>query len=254
MKWRRILTIILLGIFLFSAYKIFSYLYEGWKTRSVYDGLRKLYQNQLNYEEYTGEQAGTSSEADSSGSESMMERYKTLLEINPDVVGWISVPNTAIDYPVVQADDNDYYLNRDFYGKPSRAGAIFMDYRSDARGRDRHIILYGHHMRNGTMFKELEKYKSEDFFSQNNVIVFNTLFNEMKWEVFSVYVTETNFPYTQIYFASDEEYVSFLKKIRERSMYQKDIKLTQKDQILTLSTCTYEYDDARLVIHAKRVQ
>ncbi|NLU35414.1 MAG: class B sortase [Clostridiales bacterium] len=257
MKWRRILILILLAVFLFSSYKIFSYLYEGWKTRSTYDEMRKLYEESLILEEQTRKQEETPSgqnspRANSSGG--IMERYKALLEINPDVVGWVRVPNTVIDYPVVQAQDNDYYLRRDIYGNYASAGAIFMDYRSDAQGRGRHIILYGHHMKNGTMFKELDKYKKKEFFDENNFVRFDSLFSEMKWEVFSVYVTETDFPYIQTDINSDEEYIAFLRMIKNRSMHQKDIELMQEDQILTLSTCSYEYDDARLVVHARRVR
>ena len=182
-----------------------------------------------------------------------MSRYLSLLEINQDVVGWISVPNTVIDYPVVQAEDNDYYLRRDIHGKRANAGTIYMDYRSDAQSKDNNTILYGHHMRNGSMFKDLVKYKQEEFFLQNDDIRFDTLFDEIKWEVFSVYITEADFPYTQTTFASDEDYLDFLDKIKGKSMFEKEMTLSKEDQILTLSTCTYEYDDARFVVHARRV-
>jgi sortase B len=182
-----------------------------------------------------------------------MKRYMSLLDVNSDLVGWVSVPGTVIDYPVVQADDNDFYLRRDIHKQAASGGAIFMDYRSDSKGQGRHTILYGHHMRNGTMFKELEKFKNAEFFEQNGYVRFDTLFAEIEWEVFSVYITDTTFPYIQVSFSSDEEYVDFLKRIQNKSIYQKDIELNAEDQILTLSTCTYEYDDARFVVHARRI-
>jgi sortase B len=252
MKWRNILVIIMLGVFLYSSYQIFSYLYEGWKSDSAYNQIRRQYEEQLQTEA-----AATDNITDTAGSSretSIMERYKSLLEINSDLVGWITVPNTVINYPVVQSGDNNYYLRRDFNGNRANAGTIFMDYRCDARCRGKHIILYGHHMRNGSMFKDLVKYKREDFFQKNGYIRFDTLYEEIEWEVFSVYITEVDFPYGQTAFDSDEEYITFLEGIKGRSMFEKDIELTEEAQILTLSTCTYEYDNARLVVHARRVR
>ena len=260
MKWRKVLVVLLLGVFLYSSYQIFSYLYVSHKEKSTYDQIRELYAEELKYENQFKEEGNTAPSANLpektniSGKGSIMERYAPLLEINSDLVGWVSVPDTVIDYPVVQAKDNNYYLRRDIHGNSARAGTIFMDYRSDARARGRHTILYGHHMRNGSMFKDLEKYKNEGFFQENGYIRFDTLFAEIEWEVFAVYITDTNFPYTQVTFASDEDYMDFLKRIKNKSMYQKDIELTEEDQILTLSTCTYEYDDARFVVHARRVR
>jgi sortase B len=186
--------------------------------------------------------------------QNILPKYQPLLEINEDVVGWIKIPNTSIDYPVLQANDNEYYLNRDIYRKKNRAGSIFMDYRIKLDGRDKHIILYGHHMRDGTMFKDLIKYKNKDFFYKNNVIQFDTLYEEIKWEVFSVYITGTDFNYIKTRFNTPAEYENFLTTIKNKSLFPTDVVLTANDQILTLSTCTYEYDDARFVVHARRVK
>lgn len=255
MKWRNILIVILLGVFLYSSYEIFSYLYESHKDKSTYDQIREQYEEQLQLEaKQTATPENFPEPENSPGKRSIMERYLTLLEINSDLVGWISVPNTIVDYPVVQADDNDYYLRRNIHRERANAGTIYMDYRSDPQSKGQHTILYGHHMRNGSMFKDLVKYKDADFFQENDYIRFNTLFDEIEWEVFSVYITDTTFPYIQVAFDSDEEYVDFLERIKDKSMHEKDIKLSEEDQILTLSTCTYEYDDARFVVHARRVR
>jgi sortase B len=184
----------------------------------------------------------------------ILPKYRPLLEINEDVVGWIKIPNTSIDYPVLQADDNEYYLNRNIYREKNRAGSIFMDYRIKLDSKDRHIIIYGHHMRDGTMFKDLIKYKNKDFFYTNNIIQFDTLYEEIKWEVFSVYITGTDFNYIKTHFNTPAEYENFLIAIKNKSLFPTDVELTADDQILTLSTCTYEYNDARFVVHARRVQ
>ncbi|NCC47627.1 MAG: sortase, partial [Clostridia bacterium] len=94
-------------------------------------------------------------------------QFRELLEINDDVIGWIIIPGTMIDYPVVQGDDNKWYLDHDLYGEEDKAGTVFMDYRMTLDGKDRHQILYGHHLRQGTMFTDLMKYKNADFFQKN---------------------------------------------------------------------------------------
>jgi sortase B len=266
MKWRKILIIICLGVFLYSAYQIVAYLYDNYRSKSTYDKIREEYEKQLELEKEAAQPTkqpvnipnvpinpNVPSTPDLSGKRMMMDRYSSLLEINKDVVGWITVPSTVIDYPVVQAKDNDFYLRRNIHGERATAGTIFMDFRSDARAGGGHIILYGHHMRNGTMFKDLVKYKDEEFFQDQANIRFNTLYEEIEWEVFSVYVTDADFNYRQTEFSSVEEYLSFLNKLQSKSMFDKGIELTGDDQILTLSTCTYEYDDARFVVHARRV-
>ena len=187
-----------------------------------------------------------------SGKRNIMKRYMSLLDVNSDLVGWVSVPGTIMII-LLYRPTTMIFTSDGISISRLPAGAIFMDYRSDSKGQGRHTILYGHHMRNGTMFKELEKYKNAEFFEQNGYVRFDTLFAEIEWEVFSVYITDTTFPYIQVSFSSDEEYVDFIKRIQNKSIYQKDIELNAEDQILTLSTCTYEYDDARFVVHARRI-
>ncbi|HCS73519.1 MAG TPA: SrtB family sortase [Clostridiales bacterium] len=265
MKWRKILIVICIGVFLYSAWQIVSYFYDNYKSKSTYDKIRDEYKQQLEIEKeviLSTNKSGNSLITISpdildipAKSEKIYfkERYLSLIEINKDVVGWISIPNTVIDYPVVQAEDNNFYLRRNIHGEKATAGTIFMDYKSNALAEGGHIILYGHHMRNGTMFKDLVKYKEEDFFQNHENIQYNTLTKEMEWEVFSVYISKADFNYRLTEFSSEMKYLEFLHKLEDKSMFKKEIELSEDDQILTLSTCTYEYDDARLVVHARRV-
>ena len=183
-----------------------------------------------------------------------LSKYEQLLEINKDVVGWINVPNTKIDYPIMQSYDNLYYLDKTINLEKNRAGSIFMDFRNSGDGQDKHTIIYGHHMRDGTMFKGLIKYENEDFFNNQNIIQVDTLFEEQKWEVFCAYVTGIDFDYLRTHFNTPDEYTTFLTMIQEKSLFPSDVVLTENDQILTLSTCTYDYNEARLVVHAKKIQ
>lgn len=181
----------------------------------------------------------------------VQEKFLELLKVNKDVVGWIKVPDTVIDYPVMQSTDNKYYLEHDINGKKLKSGSIFMDYRNTPAGENWNTILYGHHMKNGTMFKDLMKYKKKDFFKKNRVISFDTLYGNSRWEIFSVYITDIYFDYIQTRFETTEEYLGFLNRITNKSLYKSDVKLGENDKILTLSTCTYEFDNARLAIHAR---
>lgn len=180
---------------------------------------------------------------------------------NATTVGHLVVPNTIIDYDVVKTINNEYFRVHDENGNPTAdtngkvtsAGAIYMDCRNKGDGSDRNAIIYGHNMKNGTGFKGLMSYKANTFFQENKYIYFGNSNKKTKWEVFSVYVTDTNFNYIQTDFESDEEYIKFLNRIKNKSRFTSDVQLTAKDHILTLSTCSYEFDDARFAIHAKLI-
>jgi sortase B len=176
------------------------------------------------------------------------------MALNKDVVGLITIPGTEISYPVVQAKDNTYYLTHNAAGKHAVAGAIFMDYRCDAQLLRHNIILYGHHMKNDTMFATLVNFKGASFFNTHKVIEYATPTGLTKWEVFSAYVTDTSFYYIQTDFASDGMYLDFIQKLQKKSLHKTDAVLTAEDDVLTLSTCTYEFENARFVVHARRVR
>ena len=129
-----------------------------------------------------------------------------------------------------------------------------MDYRNKRDGSDKNIIIYGHHMKDGSMFKTLMNYKEEGFYGQHPFIEYDSIKESTKWEIFSMYITDTKFDYIRTDFDSDEEYESFLKEIQSRSLYDTGVQVRKEDKILTLSTCTYEFDDARFTVHAKLIQ
>ena len=171
---------------------------------------------------------------------------------NEDVVGWITIPDTRIDYPVVQGKDNKFYLDHDLNQRKSVGGTIFMDYRANVETLTGNIVLYGHHMKNGSMFTALMGYKDKTFFQEHPIIEYNTPDSRTKWQIFSAYVTNTKFYYIETKF-TDETFRDFLTTISKKSKFRTDIPLNEIDAILTLSTCTYEFDDARFVVHAKRL-
>jgi len=263
------LMIVSAGVFIYSLSMIGYTLYSSYRNKDLMSEAQRIYYEQqqftptFNYKPsfdnmlrsiVMNESAAPEDKGGVSSNAEILPEYKPLLEITEDIVGWINIPNTVINYPVVQADDNEYYLNRAYTGEINKGGSIFMDFRNRGDGTDRNIILYGHHMRDGSMFKALTRFQDEEFLKRNPVFSFNTLYGRYDWEIFSVYVTGTDFKYIQTRFLTPDEYQSFLDTIKDKSLFDIDVELTTGDRIITLSTCTYDYSDARLVIHAKLIE
>lgn len=181
--------------------------------------------------------------------------FSTLQEINKDTVGWLTVNNTRIDYPVVQAKDNDYYLRRDYYQNKNRHGWIFMDYRNNPDELNENTIIYGHNLANQTMFGTL-RYALNSYWykkSANQIITFNTPNENMKFQIFSIYTIPTTNDYLDITFPTTDAYQTYIDLVKGRSIYDFNIEVATDDKILTLSTCA-NGNDKRLVIHAKLIK
>ncbi|HIU36358.1 MAG TPA: class B sortase [Candidatus Fimenecus excrementigallinarum] len=194
-------------------------------------------------------------------------KYRSLYNENNDFVGWITVPNTAINHPVVQGEDNSYYLRRDFYKQYLRRGTIFMDYRNDPENLNVNTILYGHNYLDSTMFSDLEKYKDIEFYKTAPVIEFNTIYGDYKWKVFAVFLTtaspelDNDYVFNYIYpFMTESSTEEFIAEVAKRSLYDTGVDVLPTDKILTLSTCTRDMDitrkqeDARCVVMARLVR
>lgn len=233
-KTRKILNIILIGILLFSSYKILNKFMQYKKADKVYTQMKEIKKSiVLNNNNKTNKKA------------------LDLSNINSDYRGWININNTNIDYPILQARDNEYYLKKDINKSNLASGSIFLDFRNN-KFLDKNTIIYGHYMKNDTMFSELKYYKDANFFNRNNKINITTPDNKiLKYQVFSVYVTDANDNYIQTNFESDYEYEEFLNKISNKSLFHNNLNVNTSDRILTLSTCSYEFENARMVIHAK---
>ncbi len=201
------------------------------------------------------------------GSEGVLSDFSKLLEANPDTVGWITVPNTKIDYVVVQSPDDaktiaeggdPYYLYRDFYGNDTKYGSVFLDYRSGLDAKN--LILHGHHMRDGRMFANLTDFDQLDVYKNTPVFTFNTLYEKNKWKIISIFKTNTLswqgeiFNYLRGVFSSDYDFLNFVYELRMRSIIDCPVDVNENDTIVTLSTCTYDYEDFRFVVVARKVR
>lgn len=196
-----------------------------------------------------------------------LHRFDELLAQNSDCVGWITVPNTKIDNPVYQAADNSYYLNRDATKKYNVYGAVFADYHDfiGQNGNSTNVTLYGHHMKDGTMFANLHYYKKISFYQENPVLTFDTVYgNGGKYKIFACMITNAEskddsgyyFDYTIPEFENDDAFLSWIEQIQRRSLYITPVDIEPGDEILTLSTCTYEIKgvELRCVVVARKVR
>lgn len=176
--------------------------------------------------------------------------FDALWAINPDVVGWIYIPDTNINYPILQGETNDTYLYHLINGKYNHSGSIFMDYRNTPDYTDQNTILYGHHMGDGSMFADIVKFKRQSYYDSHPIGYLFTPERTYELVFFTSYVTDISDVSWRMNFSSTEDYADWLGNSAARSEFSSGILPTLSDQILTLSTCTYEYDDARFILAA----
>ena len=180
--------------------------------------------------------------------------FSELKKKNDDVVGWIQVSGTNVNYPFVQGTDNKYYLTHQFDKKKNQAGWVFMDYRNSKEEFDKNTILYGHGRLDKTMFGSLRNVIKSNWYSNsaNHVVKLSTEYENTLWQVFSTYKIKTTTDYLQVSFSNDEEYADFLDMLSNRSVYDYKVPVTPKDKIITLSTCNN--DTEKIVLHAKLIK
>ena len=180
--------------------------------------------------------------------------FSQLKSRNSDTVGWIQVPNTNINYPFVQAKDNDYYLHRSFDKKTNSAGWVFLDFRNNIKKLDQNTIIYAHGRYDMTMFGSLREILRSGWTndSSNHVVRISTENENTLWQVFSVYHLPTTTDYLYTNFQSDQNFSNFLKMISGRSAHNFNTTVSQSDHILTLSTCYNKQE--RMVLHAKLIK
>lgn len=171
---------------------------------------------------------------------------------NPDTVGWIQIPGTGISYPLMHTGDDSYYLNHTFSKKVNSAGSIFMETLNNPDFSDLHTIIYGHNMKNGSMFAGLKEYRSASYMVTHPNIYVDLADGTHAYQVFSVYEADADSDSYTIGFAPDEQYETFLSTIKSRSQYDTGVEVTKEDSIITLSTCTRN-GEKRFVVHAKKL-
>lgn len=188
----------------------------------------------------------------------ILPEYQQLYKRNPDMVGWLKIEGTPIDYPVMQhSQDPDFYLNHDFDGKENRNGLPFLDARCDIQGSNA-LLIHGHNMKNGLMFNSLMQYKKEEFFQEHSRIRFDTLYEQSNYDVLAVILSEVfpqsekTFKYYQLDIKTTESFDSYIKHIKELSLYDTGLSAQYGDQLIILSTCEYSRENGRLAVIARK--
>ena len=184
------------------------------------------------------------------------EKYGALFEQNQDFIGWISIDGTNINYPVMQTPDNpDYYLKHSFEKTWSDYGVPYID-EACIMGISNNVVIYGHHMNDGSMFAELCNYTDEDFWREHPTIHFDTLSSFGEYEIVAVFKFNTNketFKYNEWATMNEAEFSEYMEEVHARQLYDTGIDAKYGDQLLTLSTCEYTYKNGRFVVVAKKV-
>lgn len=241
MKKRTVVSIVSLFVFLVCAGVLLYYFISDAMEQAINDDVNDLKNNGTTIPEVLDEYAGVYAE-------------------NEDTIGWLKISGTAIDYVVMYAPDEiEKYLRTDFYGAPATGGCLFVDEFCDIFESD-NIIIYGHNMRNGTMFADLLKYAEADFGGKHCIIHFDTIYEKHDYELVAAIYTDlkgdedTGFLYYEYTEGGDnekfEQYSEFIEKNR---LYDTGVTLEEGDKILTLSTCSYHTTDGRFIVVARQI-
>ena len=242
-----IITIVFLLVFIVSSVNVLIITYNYRKSNSTYNDLQEsfvttdnVYYNPTDLEDDTPTLIPELSVP-------IAVDFSSLLKENEDIVGWIYCPNTPINYPVVQGEDNDEYLRRGLDKKYLFSGTIFVDYRNTQIGEDINYLIYGHNMKNDTMFSTLTKYKNQEYFENHEKIYYLTPEKNYFIQLHAGVVVNSD---DKIYDTSlsKSEFREYLRQLREKSEFHSGLPIRDDDIVVTLSTCSYEFDNARHIV------
>ena len=249
---------ILIGVMAYSSYKLISDKVEHKEARSKDTAATQNYvitnpvasPTPRVYEEHVEKEILLDDEV--SPLNSMYDLTKFYSDY-PDAIGWIYSPNTYLDYGIVEAEDNDFYLHRFYDGSYSIGGSLFADCNNSRDFSDENTVIYGHHMNDGTKFASIMNYKEQKYYDQHPIMYISTPGMNYRLELFAAFLTDADSETYTFRFDSEEEYAAWLQRMVRNSDFKTDVKLSVEDRVVTLSTCSYEYYDARYVVLGKLV-
>ncbi len=249
-----ILLALVIVIFLFSAYKLINIYVEYHRGTKEYDKIVKaVIENSI--PQNIAEEVIENSNGKEQTHNSLKVDFEKLIEVNPDVVAWIQFDTPEeINYPVVQGPDNAKYLRTTIEGKSNTAGTIFMDANNQKDFSDKNTFIYGHDMKNGSMFGKLSEYKDKEFYDQNPYFyIYTPDGNEIQYKIFAICTVEDFSSSYTYYYEDDEQYLSYLNHIRGIADYDTGVAPTADSQIVSLSTCVRGASRQRLLIHGVKI-
>ena len=253
-----ILVVILVGGVLFAGGKLGSILLNYHRDRSAYKNLADEALSGLAEPDVTSDPEATP-DPNATGTQSEVPisvNWEYLQGINPEVVGWLYCPGTAVNYPVMQRQtDNDYYLHRGFDQQPNTAGSLFADYNAVEGIPYSNFIIYGHNMKDGSMFATVYDYVDQSFYEQHPVMYYLTPNGNYRVELIAAHIVESTLDNYPGYFEGDGAYQSYLNTITSSSFFRTHASLNLEYQLMTMSTCDYSsnYHDPRFLLHGQMV-
>lgn len=256
---RTVIFAVLLCVFLLSLYKVGKYYLDRYSANKAYTELRQnLDSVQLPPADTfpaasSQPQALPEEQPEEEPQRIVSMDFTGLQQINPEVIAWIYSDGTPIDYPVLHTLDNEFYLSHLYDGKTNSRGSVFMDCGNSCIDTDTNPVLYGHRMRDGSMFASLGQYKSQDYYEKHPVMMLYTPEGDYTVELFCGTVMDANETFVQFNFADDEEFLDYVAKFTARSTFRSEVKPEPGDRIITLCTCTYETVNSRYVVMGRLV-
>lgn len=243
---RKIVTVILVCIFAAAAcvsgYKIYQIMSEYQSGETAYKSLKKYVSTpSSDIETKALEQPDTTPEQP-------IIDFDGLSAVNSDIVGWIQLDGSVIDYPIARCDNNDYYLEHLFNKEVNSSGCIFLDFRNSSDFSDQNSIIYGHHMKNGSMFSAITNYNSQSFYDEHPTFRLYTPNANYEIEIFAGYVANLQDQTWNTEFNNDADFSQWIDARIQKSAFQSNVRPSVKDKIVTLSTCSYEFENARFVV------
>ena len=242
-----VLFAVFLAVFIYSGYRILSYYGEKNKAGNVYNDLLDNYSMPTKKPKPTKDTADDPTEPTEPPYEQVVDSAAIAAQY-PDYQGWLYSENTKINYPVMQASNNDAYLYHLMDGTYNNNGSLFIDYRCAKGFGDDNTIIYGHNMHSGYMFGQLQNYKDPDYYTEHPYFYFETEYGVYRFDIFAAYTTPHDSEAYTISFASREAFLNYINYAKYQSPFTADVQVGENDRIVTLSTCAYEYTNARYVL------
>ncbi len=177
--------------------------------------------------------------------------FATLQEINHQIVGWLQAAGGMIDYPIVRGEDNEYYLSHLFNHEPNKLGSLFMDYRNDGGFSNKNTAIYGHNMKDGSMFSSLTKYKNQSYYDNFPTMMLYTPDGDFMIELFAGMVADGDEEFIRWQFSDDGDFLRYIKTLQENSTFASNTTVQPCDRIVTLITCSYQFNNARYALYGK---
>lgn len=247
------------GVFIISAIMAGSIMLEQKAARDAYSDIRQQtqpYTNVTSSIKNVTESANTETQTPpitENPQRAVTLDFAPLKEINTEIVAWLFAEGTSIDYPVLHTDNNSYYLNHLYTGESNKSGSLFLDYRNTGLFTERNTVIYGHHMNNGSMFSALELYKEQDFYDNHPTMQLYTPEGDYLIELICGTVEDGNYDFVQFAFVDEEAFTEYIAAQRSRSTFQSNVELSPGDRIVSLCTCSYEWNNARYMIIGRLV-